>query len=138
MTVLDSALSEHNPQIAGLAADTIDRELRDLSEFFPEPRNASVTGGAASRSSARAQVKNLVLVSRQISVASEYAKFDEAAAQLAALRREFASTVETLEAAQKWSLFDRDNHDAHFAAVRALNRASIDPRSARVRRPDND
>jgi hypothetical protein len=138
MTVLDSALSEHNPQIAGLAADTIDRELRDLSESFPEPRNASVTGGAASRSSARAQVKNLVLVSRQISVASEYAKFDEAAAQLAALRREFASTVETLEAAQKWSLFDRDNHDAHFAAVRALNRASIDPRSARVRRPDND
>jgi len=83
-------------------------------------------------------VKNLVLVCRQISVASERAKFDEAAAQLSALRSEIASAVETLKAAEKWSLFDKDNHDAHFAAVRVLNRASIDPRSARVRRPDND
>jgi len=138
MAVLDSAISEHDTQIAGLAVDTIDRELRDLSESFPEPRNASVTGGAASRSSARAQVKNLVLVCRQISVASERAKFDEGAAQLSALRSEIASAVKTLKAAEEWSLFDRDNHDAHFAAVRALNRASIDPRSARVRRPDND
>jgi len=70
--------------------------------------------------------------------ASERSRYDEAAAQLGALRSEIASTVETLKAAQKWSPFDRDNHDAHFAAVRALNRASIDPRSARVRRPDND
>ena len=83
-------------------------------------------------------MKNLVLVCRQISVASERAKFDEAAAQLSALRSEIASAVETLKAAEKWSLFDKDNHDAHFAAVRALNRASIDPRSARLRRPDND
>ena len=83
-------------------------------------------------------MKNLVLVCRQISVASERTKFDEAAGQLSALRSEIASAVETLKAAGKWSLFDKDNHDAHFAAVRALNRASIDPRTARVRRPDND
>jgi len=44
-------------------------------------------------------VKNLVLVCRQISVASERAKFDEAAAQLSALRSEIASAVETLKAA---------------------------------------
>src|SRR5258708_3782082 len=41
--------------------------------------------------------------------------------------------AEALKAAQPWSLFGRDNHDAHFAAIRALNRASIDPRSVRAR-----
>ncbi len=51
MAVLDSAISEHDAQVVGLATDTIDRELRDLSESFPEPRNTTVTGGAASRSS---------------------------------------------------------------------------------------
>jgi hypothetical protein len=119
-----------------LAADTIDRELRDLAESFPEPRNATVTGGAEARSHGRALVKNLVLVFRQISVACEGAKFDEAARQLN--RTSIASAADTLKAAEQWSLFDRDNHDAHFAAVRALNHASIDPRSVRARRPDND
>jgi len=134
--VLDSAIIDHDAPIAMLAADTIDRELRDLAESFPEPRNATVTGGAQARSRARALVKNLVLVFRQISIACEGAKFDEAATQLN--RTSIASTADTLKAAEPWSLFDRDNHDAHFAAVRALKNASIDPRSARARRPDND
>jgi hypothetical protein len=66
-----------------------------------------------------------VLIFRQISVASDRAKFDDATTQLAGFRASIASMAETLKAAQPWSLFDRDNHDAHFAAIRA-------------RRPDND
>jgi hypothetical protein len=106
--------------------------------IFPEPSNATVTGGPEARARARALLKNLVLVFRQISVACEGTKFDEAATQLTAFRTSMASTAEALKAAEPWSLFDRDNHDAHFAAVRALNRASIDPRSVRARRADND
>src|SRR5512140_3084328 len=74
---------------------------------------------------------------RQISVSSERARFDEATTQLQAFRTSIAPTAAALKTAEPWSLFDRDNHDAHFAAVRALNRASIDPRSVRARRPDN-
>jgi cytochrome c peroxidase len=136
--VLESAITDHDAPIAMLAADTIDRELRDLSECFPEPRNATVAGGGEARSHARALLKNLVLVLRQISVSSDRAKFDEAVTQLATFRSSIAPTAEAMKTAEPWSLFDRDNHDAHFAAVRALNRASIDPRSVRARRPDND
>ena len=46
MEVLGSAISEHDAQVVALATDTIDREIRDLAESFPEPRNTSVTGGA--------------------------------------------------------------------------------------------
>jgi hypothetical protein len=78
------------------------------------------------------------LVLRKISVACEGSKFNEAATQLTTFRTTIESTAEALKAAEPWSLFDRDNHDAHFAAVRALNRASIDPRTVRARRPDKD
>jgi hypothetical protein len=136
--VLDSAITDHDAPIAALAADTIDRELRDLSECFPESRNTAVTGGGEARSRARALLKNSVLVLRQISVSSDRTKFDEAATQLAIFRSSIGPTAEAMKTAEPWSLFDRDNHDAHFAAVRGLNRASIDPRSVRARRPDID
>jgi hypothetical protein len=35
-------------------------------------------------------------------------------------------------------LFDRAAHDAHFAALRALSRAAIDPKLALPRRFDRD
>jgi hypothetical protein len=80
----------------------------------------------------------LVLVFRENSVACEGSKFNEAATQLTTFRTTIESTAEALKAVEPWSLFDRDNHDAHFAAVRALNRASIDPRTVRARRADID
>jgi hypothetical protein len=136
--VLDTAIADRDAKLAVLAVDTIDRELRDLTELFPEPRNTSVTGGVEARSRARALLKNLVLIFRQIGVASEQTRFDEAAAQLADFRGSMAPTTAALKAAEAWSLFNRDIRDAQFDAVRALNRASIDPLSARARRPDID
>jgi cytochrome c peroxidase len=137
VAVLESAIADHDIQVSLLSTNTVDRELRDLAECFPEPRNVNVSGGLEARARARVVVKSLVLVVRQISVASEHSKFDEAATQLAAFRASLAPTTEALNAGEPWSLFNRGNHDAHFAAVRALNRASIDPR-LRARRPDND
>jgi cytochrome c peroxidase len=136
--VLDTAIADHDVKLAVLAIDTIDRELRDLTELFPEPRSTSVTGGVEARSRARALLKNLVLIFRQIGVASEQTRFDEAAAQLADFRGSMVPTTAALKDAEPWSLFSRDIRDAQFAAVRALNRASIDPLSARARRPDID
>ncbi|MBS0421606.1 MAG: hypothetical protein JSR66_28110 [Proteobacteria bacterium] len=137
VAVLDSAIADHDAQVSLLATNTVDRELRDLAECFPEPRNVNVSGGLEARARARVMLKSLVLVVRQISVASEHMKFDEAAMQLAAFKNSLAPATEALNAGEPWSLFNRGNHDAHFAAVRALNRASIDPR-VRARRPDND
>jgi cytochrome c peroxidase len=39
LDVLDTALPEHNVGIATMTLDTIDRELRDLTEQFPERKN---------------------------------------------------------------------------------------------------
>jgi hypothetical protein len=136
--VLDTAIGDHDAKLAVLAADTIDRELRDLTELIPEPRSPTVTGGLEVRSRARALLKNLVLIFRQIGVASERARFDESAALLADFRHSLTPTTAALEAAQPWSSFNRDIHDARLAALRALNRASIDPLAAPARRPDID
>ena len=136
--VLHAAIADRDAELAVLAVDTIDRELRDLTEIFPAPRSTSVTGGVEARSRARALLKNLVLSFRRIGVASERARFEEAAAQLADFRGSIALTTAALTAAEPWSLFNRDIRDTQFAAARALNRAATDPSSARARRPDID
>jgi hypothetical protein len=43
-----------------------------------------------------------------------------------------------LEAAEPWSLFNRQIHDAHFAAVRRLNQNAFDPARAPRQRYDAD
>jgi cytochrome c peroxidase len=136
--VLDTALAERDGAVATLTADTIDREIRELTEFFPEPRSTVVTGGAQARAQARLLLKNLVLAFRQISTASEGAHFDEATRVLADARKRIAGADPTLQAAVPWSLFNGEIHAAHYAALKQLYRAAIDPLNARARRLDLD
>jgi hypothetical protein len=55
-----------------------------------------------------------------------------------AARSLLAAAVPLLKAAEPWSLFDPKLHEAHLAAVRALNRAAIDPALAVQPCLDND
>jgi hypothetical protein len=136
--VLETALTEHDSAVVALTTDTLDRELRELTEFFPEPRSTAVTGGVEARARARAVLKNLVLTFREMGSASEAARFNEALTQMAQSRKVLAGAGPTLKAAEPWSLFNRDIHDAHFAALRQLYRAAVDPLNARARRLDLD
>jgi cytochrome c peroxidase len=119
-TALDTALPQHDAVAASMVLDTLDRELRELTEKFPEPKDTSVSGGFEQRAKARVALKELVLSLREIAVAVREGRFDEATAGLARYREKMTSTIAVMERAKQWSLFDRQLHDAHFAAVSQL------------------
>jgi cytochrome c peroxidase/soluble cytochrome b562 len=138
MSVLDTAVPEHNAAIATMTLDTIDRELRDLTEQFPERKNSIVADGVEERRDARSALKYLVLSLHQINSAMRNGRFDAAAAALVRSREMLSAAVPVLQASEPWSLFNRQVHDAHFAAVRRLYRSAIDPALAPRRRYDPD
>jgi cytochrome c peroxidase len=119
-TALDTALPQHDAVAAALVVDTLDRELRELTEKFPEPKDTSVSGGLEQRAKARVALKELILTLREVAVAVQEGRFDEATSGLARYREKMTSTIAAMEAAKQWSLFDRPLHDTHFAAVRKL------------------
>jgi Di-haem cytochrome c peroxidase len=119
-TALDTAIPEHDAAAAALVVDTLDREWRELTEKFPEPKDTSVSGGLEQRAKARMATKTMVLSLREVALAVEEGRFDEAAEGLNRYRERMASTVAAMEAAKQWSLFDRPLHDKHFAAVQTL------------------
>jgi Di-haem cytochrome c peroxidase len=138
LSVLDIAVPEHNVGTAAMTLDTVDRELRDLTEQFPERKNSIVTAGAEERIRARDALKYVVLSVHQIGSAIRNNDFDEAAEALGRSRTMLTAAVPVLQASESWSLFDRQIHDSHFAAVRRLYRTGTDPALATRRRLDPD
>jgi hypothetical protein len=138
LSVLDIAVPEHNVGIAAMTLDTVDRELRDLTEQFPERKNSIVSAGAEERVRARDALKYVVLSVHQIGSAIRNNDFDEAAEALSRSRTMLTAAVPVLQASESWSLFDRQIHDSHFAAVRRFYRTGIDPALAPRRRLDPD
>ena len=128
--VLDTALPQHDAAAATLVVDALNRELRELTEKFPERKDSAVTGGLAARSRARSALKELVLSLHGLDDAIQAGRFEAAAAALGTCRAQLPPTVAAMRAARNWSLFDRQNHDAHFAALRQLYQAGADSASA--------
>jgi len=136
--VLDVALPERNVEVATLTLGTIDRELRDLTECFPDRKDPTVNGGVNERIAARGSLKELVLRLHAISVFIQSARFNEATAGLSRYRGLLESSIPSLKAAAPWSLFNQEIHDAHFAALRQVYRAATDPSTQAQRRADSD
>jgi cytochrome c peroxidase len=126
-TALDTALPQHDAAAATLVVDTLDRELRELTEKFPDQKDATVNGGLEQRSKARVALKALVLTLRELDLAVQDGRFDEATAVLARYRQQMGPAVTAMEAARAWSLFDEQVHDAHFNAVHGLYDAAYHP-----------
>jgi cytochrome c553 len=124
--VLDTALPQHDGAAATLVVDTLNREVRELTEKFPERKDTAVSGGFEERMRARSALKGLVLSLHEVDVAVQGGRFDEAMAALAEYRAQLPATVAAMQAAQPWSLFDRLTHDAHYAALRKLYQAAAD------------
>jgi hypothetical protein len=120
-SVLDTAIAAHDIDIISLAVQTVGRELRELTEQFPDRKDTTVAGGAEERRLARAALKDLVLIMRRIDAATSAGHFDEAANEYMNYRKlTFAAVPLILNAAQPWSLFNPAVHQAHFAALRQL------------------
>jgi hypothetical protein len=79
---------------------------------------------------ARSALKELVLSLHAWDDAIQAGRFEAAAAALGTYRAQLPPTVEAMRVARKWSLFDRQIHDAHFAALRQLYQAGADSTSA--------
>ena len=69
-SVLDTAIPAHDSEVISRAVNTVDLELRELTEQFPEHTDPSVTGGQEERVRARAALKDLVLRLNRIGVAA--------------------------------------------------------------------
>lgn len=134
LSVLDTAIPAHDGTVVALTIDTVAGELRELTEKFPERKDASVTGGRTERVAARAALKELVLLLRQVGDSAQAGRFDETANDFTVFRTHLAAAIPMLKAAEPWSLFNPSTHDSHFAAVRQLYRSAIDPVLA-ARRP---
>jgi len=130
-TVLEVAIPAHDLAVIDLAVTTVGQELRDLTEKFPDRRDATVTGGLRERLAARAVLKDSVIRFRRISTAAAAGRFDEAAAEFAIYRKMSAGALPLLlTTAQRWSLFNPVVHNAHYAALRQTRRQ--DEKAAQV------
>ncbi len=120
-SVLNTAIPAHDTAIISLAANTVDLELRELIEQFPDHKDASVTGGQEERRRARSALKDLVLRLSRMDTAASDGRFDDAAAEYRNFRNlALAAVPHLLVAAQPWSLFNPAIHDAHYGALRRM------------------
>jgi Di-haem cytochrome c peroxidase len=119
--VLSTAIPAGDKDTVSLAVETIGRELRELTEQYPDRKNTSVAGGEDERLRARGVLKNLVLTLRRIDLAVGEGRLAEAAAEFRNYRNLTAAAVPAMLArAQPWSLFDPNVHDLHYQALRQV------------------
>jgi len=119
-SVLDVAIPAHDETVIGLTIETLDGELRELTEHFPDRKDLTVGGGKDERNVARIALKGLVLSQRRIAAAVSDGAFDEALAAFAEFRKSFADAEPKLYAAETWSLFNPAVRSAHYAMLRRM------------------
>jgi cytochrome c peroxidase len=120
-TVLDTAIAAGDKDVVALAVDTIGGELRELTEQYPDRKNTSVSGGEQQRLSARAALKQVVLLLRRIDIEVGEGRTADAASDYRNYRNLMAAAVPSLLAsAEPWSLFNSIVHDQHYGALRQV------------------
>jgi cytochrome c peroxidase len=120
-SVLGTAIPAHDAETVALTTNTVDNELRELIEQFPDHRDPTIAGGQAERRRARAVLKGMLLNLSRIELAASAGDFDKAAAEFQNYRYVASADVgAALRAAEPWSLFNPKIHDAHYAAMRQM------------------
>ena len=84
--VLGAAIAANDKDVVALAVDTIGNELRELTEFYPDRKDTSVSGGENERALARQALKEQVLTLRRIDIAAAAGRMADAAADYEAYR----------------------------------------------------
>jgi cytochrome c peroxidase len=120
VSVLDAAIPARNKEVIALTVDAVGNEWRELGEKFPERSDTSVGGGLAERLRARGAVRDMVLTLRRVAMASESGEFAAAAQAYAAYRHQLKTAAVDLKLAERWSLFNPEVRQAHFAALKRL------------------
>ena len=120
-SLLATAIPAGDKEVVALAVDTIGGELRELTEHYPDRKDTSVPGGKDERAMARAALKEVVLLLRQIDMAVGEGRTADAAADYRNYRSLMVAAVPSILAhADRWSLFNADVHDRHYEALRQV------------------
>ena len=119
--LLGTAIPAGDKEVVTLAVDTIGGELRELTERYPDRKDTSVPGGEQQRASARAGLKEVVLLLRRIDMAVGEGRTADAAADYRNYRALMAAAIPSmLASAERWSLFNIEAHDRHYEALRQV------------------
>lgn len=120
-SLLGTAIPAGDKEVVALAVDTIGGELHELTEHYPDHKDTSVSGGEQQRAMARATLKEIVLLLRQIDMAVGEGRTADAAADYQNFRKLMVAAVPSILArADRWSLFNTDVHDRHYEALRQV------------------
>jgi len=123
-SVLAMAIPAGDKAIVSLTVDTVGRELRELTEQYPDRKNTVVSGGEQERNQARAVLKDVVLSLRRIDMAVAEGRLNDAATDYRNYRYLMAAAVPAiLVNAEPWSLFNQAVHDQHYGALRQVMRS---------------
>jgi cytochrome c peroxidase len=120
-SLLATAIPAGDKETVALAVDTIGGELRELTEHYPDRKDTSVPGGEQERASARAALKEVVLLLRRIDMAVGEGRTSDAADDYRNYRSLMVAAVPSILArADRWSLFNAAVHDRHYESLRQV------------------
>jgi len=118
LSVLEVAIPAHDKDVIVLSVDTVIRELRELTEDFPDHKDTAVPDGLAERRTARLALKETVLLLRRLNADAAGDRFEEAAADYKLVRNMMVGAIPAnMLKAEAWSLFNPDIHKKHYAAL---------------------
>jgi mono/diheme cytochrome c family protein len=120
--VLDSAIASHNQEIIQLTVEAVGSEWRELGEQFPSPKDPNISEGLKERRHARNAVRELVLTLRRVAMAAEAGDFDDAQRAYAEYQKRAGAVRSTLDAAERFSLFNPQVRETRFKALDQLTR----------------
>jgi len=122
--LLAQAIAARDREAIELAVDTLGGEMRDLTERFPDHRDAAVKGALMERRLARAALKDVVISLRRIAMAVSDGDFAAATAEYRAYYDlTFSRAMPLLRGTEPWSLFNPALREAHDAERRRMLRA---------------
>jgi cytochrome c peroxidase len=123
--LLSQAIAAHDREAIDLAVDTLGAELRDLTEQFPDQRDATVKGALTERRLTRAALKDVVISLRRIALAADAGDLEGATAEYRTYYDlTFLRAMPLARGTEPWSLFNPALRDAHNAERRRMLHAS--------------
>ena len=118
-SVLDIAISRHDPEVVSLTVRSVSDQLRDLADEYPDPTGSENSGGANERRLARSTVAALIQMLHRVDRDVAAGRFAQAAGEYLSYRRLTAAAAPlALQSADRWSLFNPTLHAAHQDALR--------------------
>jgi hypothetical protein len=123
-SILDLSIAQQDTDDTMFAVGCLTGLLQDLANHYPDPADSGLAEGKQERVLARATVAALIAALQRVGTDVSTGHFNEAAGEYLGYRKLTAAAAPmTLQAAQRWSLFDPQLH----AAAQAEHKKTVTP-----------